>query len=421
MRVLFIGFVWPEPKSSAAGQNILSYIKAFVERGDDVSFCSAADTTEQSAPLSEMGVVTFKAQLNCSSFDAKIEVLAPEIVIFDRFLCFEQFAWRVKQACPQATQVLDAEDLHFLRKARHDMLKKTSELFVESSEISKLQNRSTLLNDIALRELACIYQADVTLVLSHFEYELLIEVFNVPHHQVAHTPFILDHIPAPKNLNCDFESRADFVFIGNFRHAPNFHSAKILRENIWPLIAKQLKKQNIDAKCHVYGAYLSPKAKQLENKALGFLVHGFADDQFTVIHNARVMLAPISFGAGVKGKLLDAMLCNTPSVTTNIGAEGITKQIWPGSIASNIEEFVSAAICLYTTKETWLQSAKQGASILSQEYTASKNRQHLIQTVLTAQKDMSKNRAINTMQQLLSHHQYQTNRYMSQWIEAKNK
>lgn len=421
MRVLFVGFVWPEPKSSAAGQNILSYIETFIHNGDEVSFCSAADTTEQSENLAQLGVNTFVAQLNNSSFNQQVADLAPHIVIFDRFLCFEQFAWRIKQTCPKAMLVLDAEDLHFLRKARHEMQKGSNELFMSSNEISTMSNRATLLNDVALRELACIYQADLTLALSSFECELLTHVFNVPEYQLAHTPFILSSDNAPSSKLKPFEARQDFVLIGNFRHAPNYHSAKVLRENLWPSIAKRLKTQGVEAKCHVYGAYLSPKAKQLENKSLGFLVHGFAPNQFDVIENARVMLAPITFGAGVKGKLLDAMQCKTPSITSPIGAEGISQLAWPGAIVSDAEMFVTQAINMYTQHELWHLQVDRAKHILEQDYDMQKNRLHLVNTIRRAWDSLSHNRSINILQQVLSHHQFQTSRYMSQWIEAKNK
>ena len=424
MHVLFVGFVWPEPTSSAAGQNIISYIKAAQHNHWQVSFCSAAQTTPQTFDLSSMNVKMFSIQLNCDSFNVKIEELQPDIIIFDRYLSFEQFAWRVKKTCPKAMLILDIEDLHCLRAARQALLKQQNAplTFMQQTDITQCANLPLLHNDIALREIACVLQADLTIVLSGFEKALLIEHFNVPSNQVAHVPFILPgSCKALSNTSMSAEHKQNFVFIGNFRHAPNYHAVKILAEQCWPKIYKALHRDYPNISCNVYGAYMSPKAKQLENKKLGFFVHGFAQHQFTVIQQARIMLAPISFGAGVKGKLLDAMQCNTPSVTTPIGCEGITNKPWAGEIASSIDEFVVAAIRLYTDQQKWQQAHQNGQDILLSDYNTQTNRASFINIIDAKISTIKSDRQSNFLHKMLSHHQFQTSKYMSQWIEAKSK
>jgi glycosyltransferase involved in cell wall biosynthesis len=166
---------------------------------------------------------------------------------------------------------------------------------------------------------------------------------------------------------------------------------------------------------------MTGKAKQLENKKIGLLVHGFAIDQFEVIKNARVMLAPITFGAGVKGKLLDAISCDTPTVTTPIGTEGISKQAWPGIEASSIDEFVAGGVTLYTNEEKWLHSMNAGKQILRQDYNIEQNSAHFVDTIIHKYQSLQSDRQQSFMQSMLNHHQFQTSKYMSQWIEAKNK
>lgn len=420
MRVLFVGFVWPETKSSAAGQNIISYIDACVDQGWPTWFCSAAQMGEQSDDLNERGAQVFECRLNCSSFDQQVQEIAPDIVIFDRFLSFEQFSARVKSCCPQALLVIDAEDLHFLRQARLLHLKQARDAsaFINHQAILETPQQALLQNEIALRELSCIYQADLSLVLSSFESQLLRTQFSVPAHQVSHTPFVL----CQSNIEpLSYAEKQDFVLIGNFRHAPNYHAAKVLRENIWPQVYSLLKKHLPSISCHVYGAYMSPKAKQLENKSINFYMHGFANNQFEVINRARVMLAPINFGAGVKGKLLDAMRCNTPSVTTTIGAEGITDLPWPGIVSDSINEFKTAATELYLNPDLWQGAVDRGRAILHQDYNASKGRKKFIDTLAEAYSKLNQRRSSNFLQRLLNQQQFLASKYMSQWIEAKNK
>ncbi len=420
MHVLFVGFVWPEPTSSAAGQNILSYVNACLAQQWRVTFCSAAEPTGQSVDLAKLGVTTFQAELNHSSFDKRVSELRPDIVIFDRFLSYEQFAWRVKQACPNAMLVLDAEDLHGLRHARHQYLKHTSinNELPAAETICETTHQHYLYNDISLRELACIYMADVTLVLSHFEQQLLRNTFNVPKHQIAHMPFIIN--PAEPSV-LSYTQKQDFVFIGNFRHAPNYHAAKVLREQIWPKLYQILKSEHPNIACHVYGAYLSPKAKQLENKSLRFFVHGYAHDQFDVINQARVMLAPIAFGAGVKGKFLDAMQCHTPSVTSTIGSEGITHLPWAGKVCDNIADIITHSAHLYNNEADWQQANTNGKNILQHDYAYDSNQQAFIECLSKHHAALTTHRQNSFLQQLLSKQQFQSSKYMSQWIEAKNK
>lgn len=427
MHVLFIGFVWPEPKSSAAGQNILSYIETAREQDWQVSFCSAAQVTEQTHDLASMGVHIFPVALNCNSFNQQITDLQADVVIFDRYLSFEQFAWRVKKCLPEALLVLDAEDLHCLRLARHSLVNEIAKAgntggeFMKSETLLQPEHIHLLHNETALREVACILQADITLVLSNFEFELLRDYFHVPSRQLAHIAFIFDVKPAFTDRPLtDFEGKHDFIFIGNFRHAPNYHSVTTLAQQCWPTIYRELKLQYPDIACHVYGAYMSPKAKQLENKQTRFFVHGFANDQFSVIQQARVMLAPISFGAGVKGKLLDAMRCATPSVTSPLGYEGITHLAWHGLVANTINEFIDGAVRLYRDKDAWNESNNNAVAILHEQYQSARNKSKLVSIIEHTHRNLAQHRQANFMQSMLSHHQFQTSKYMSQWIEAKN-
>src|SRR5690606_26132421 len=117
-RVLFIGLVWPEPSSSAAGWRILQLLQVFAQAGYAVTFASAASKSAYSYPLEEENVNTQQIVLNDSSFNDFIGILQPDVIVFDRFISEEQFGWRVREQCPDALSILDTEDLHFLRSAR---------------------------------------------------------------------------------------------------------------------------------------------------------------------------------------------------------------------------------------------------------------------------------------------------------------
>jgi len=168
-RILIIGKVWPEPNSSAAGTRMMQLIHHFIDKGDQVTFVSSAKDSFYQEDLSQLNISCSFVQLNDSSFNEFIEKLDPNIVIFDRFMTEEQFGWRVMDTCPNAMRVLNTEDLHFLREARHKALKRDEKLDFE-----------TLRSDLQLRELAAIYRSDISLMVSDFEVKLLTETYQIP-------------------------------------------------------------------------------------------------------------------------------------------------------------------------------------------------------------------------------------------------
>ncbi|WP_420551470.1 glycosyltransferase [Tenacibaculum aiptasiae] len=406
--LLIIGYVWVE-KTTGAGNRMLQLIEVFKNQDYKILFGSPAQKTENSIELTNVGVEEVSIELNSSSFDEFIKDLQPDIVMFDRFMMEEQFGWRVAESSPKSLRVLDTEDLHFLRKTRHKQLKKGEEF-----------STNTLLNsDDAKREIASILRCDLTLIISSYEMKLLKEVFKIDDSLLYHLPFLLDRIDQGKiNKWKTFEERDYFVFIGNYFHAPNVDTVLELKKHVWKKIRKQLPKAEI----HIYGAYATQQIKQLNKPQEGFLVKGFADDAIEVISKARVVLAPIRFGAGIKGKLTEAMITGTPSVTTLIGAEGMHENLpWNGFIESNLDEFSNKAVLLYSDQKVWNESQKKGVEIINKIYEKEKIILPFLNRITEIQKNLNAHRSQNFLGSLLQHQTLQATKYMSKWIEEKNK
>jgi glycosyltransferase involved in cell wall biosynthesis len=405
MRVLVIGYVWPEPNSSAAGRHMLSLLRLFRKQEWEVHFATPAKKTEFMHDLSIEQVASHDIELNDSAFDPWIKALSPDIVVFDRFMMEEQFGWRVAQQCPNALRILDTEDLQSLRNARYQAHK-------EGRAVSNADFHS----EIAKRELAAIWRCDLSLIIARYEHHWLQHQFAVDRHLLHLLPFMVDEHQLPNRLP-DFAQRQHFVAIGNFRHAPNWDSVLYLRE-LWPAIRERLP----DAELHIYGAYAPPKATALHNSKLGFLIKDRAKDALAVIQQARVLLAPLRFGAGIKGKLLDAMIAKTPSVTTSIGAESmISEGDWPGAICDDDRAFVQASVELYQNSELWGRASRLCHPILARDYSAQELGDGLINRILTIKAKLTEHRQRNFIGAMLQHHQLKSTCYMSKWIEAKNK
>ena len=106
-KVLVIGYVWPEPRSSAASGHVMQILDTFLQQGWDITFSSPAGTGEHRADLTALGIREVPIELNNSSFDTFISELMPDIVLFDQFMIEEQFGWRVEKHCPDALRVLE--------------------------------------------------------------------------------------------------------------------------------------------------------------------------------------------------------------------------------------------------------------------------------------------------------------------------
>ena len=407
-KLLVIGYVWPEPVSSAAGTRMMQLLEFFQESGYQITFATSAKDTENKTDLASLGIQEEKIKLNDPSFDDFLIKLNPEIVLFDRFMMEEQYGWRVDEICPGALKILDTEDLHFLRDARQKTFKenKAQENFYQDSDLAK-------------REIAAIYRCDLSLIISEPEIELLKNKFRLPEEILYYLPFMLPSISSGiKEKLPSFQERQDFISIGNFLHEPNWKAVLYLKEKIWPKIHKKLPQ----AKMNIYGAYASEKVRNLHNENENFLIRGWAEDSARVMGEARICLAPIQFGAGLKGKLVEAMQCGTPSITTSIGAEGINgEHEWNGFITENIEEFVESSVELYSNENLWEEKQALGFEIINKRFDATRLKERFHDRIDQTINHLEEHRNLNFTGKMLKHHLHRSTYFMSRFIEEKNR
>src|SRR5690554_2555696 len=402
--VLVIGHTFPEPTTTAAGARMMQLLHLFQEASFKITFASTAAISERTVDLENLGITLKNIQLNDASFDAFVKELNPDMVVFDRFLTEEQFGWRVSTHCPNALKILDTEDLHFLRKSREEAVRKN--VVVENAN---------LFSDLAKREIASIFRCDLSLIISEYEMELLQNTFKIPSEILYYLPFLISD-DGDKSKLPGFKERKNFLAIGNLLHAPNVDNVLQLKK-FWGELRTQLPKTEL----HIYGAYAPQRILELHNEKEGFLVKGWAEDVEQTMCQYRVQLAPLRFGAGLKGKLVDAMRFGLPSITTEIGAEGIGGELdFGGMIATSETDFVQAAVDLYSQEKLWRKAQENGFEIIRQRF-----QKHLFSNGFKNRIDflihnLEKHRQQNFMGQVLQHQSLQASKYLSKWIEAKN-
>ena len=400
--LVIIGKVFPEPNSTAAGSRMIQLMDLFLAQNYQITFLSTATISENSFDLSSKNISFQNIVLNDSSFDELIKNLNPEIVIFDRFTTEEQFGWRVSEQVPNAVKILDTEDLHFLRTAREKAFKQNRNL-----------EHLDLINDVFKREIASILRCDLSLIISEFEMNLLIEKFKIDENILFYLPLFAE----VKKSKTPFSERKNFISIGNFLHEPNWHTVLQLKK-LW----KDIKNQLPEAEIHIYGAYASEKVFQLHNEKEGFIIKGRAENVEYVFNQAKVLLAPIPFGAGIKGKLLESMQFGLPNVSSAVGAEAMHGNLdWNGFITDNETEFVEKAVLLYQDENLWRKSQENGFKIIENRFKKELFEPDFIHKIQEISENLESHRNQNFLGQILQHHTLQSTKYLSKWIEEKNK
>lgn len=406
-QILIIGLQYPEPQSTASGSRMLQLVSLLLSIGYKVHFASAQPKTEYSADLDSIGIKTSLIKINDKSFDDFIKVLQPDAVVFDRFITEEQLGWRVDEICPNALKILDTEDLHFLREWR--------ELQVKSEQ---KENFPKQLTDKAKRELAAIYRCDWSLMISKVEIDILTQKYNMPNEMLFYLPFVYNFSKIPFKKSPDYKQRQHFVSIGNFKHNPNLDMVHFLYQKIWPKIHQTLPQ----AEWHIYGAYCPESVRQLHNPKKGVIVKGRADDVTDTINKYKVMLAPLRFGAGLKGKCFDSMQAGTPIITTPIGAEGISEPShWPGFVNNSKDDFIQKSIEVYIDETLWTQKQKLGFDLLQNDFDIDNFKEDFKDKIKSSLQNLNQYREGNIIGQLLKHHLHRSTKFMSLWIEEKNK
>lgn len=399
---LFFVYVWPEPMSSAAGVRTYALLRALKNAGYELSAVSPSQTSAHSEALNRFGCATYPCDPNASiPTEESLRALSPSLVVYDRFVMEEQFGWRARALWPEALHLVDTQDLHSLRRARERMVAAG-----KSGEAVKYPSHADMGEDL-LRELASLYRADAALVVSAFEHSLLLGL-GYPAESLLHLAFPAPRDPAP----APFEARRGFCFLGNFRHPPNLHGVRWLLVELWPAVRKALPA----AELHLYGAY--PPAEISRHKGeKGIFAHGPVADHRAALRSHRALLSPLRFGAGIKGKVLEAWGTGTPVIGTALSFEGMGKE---GLLAEDGDQLAEACLAL-EDGALWRKESLSGLEAVGALYGEASLREAFVSFVEGKTKGLPALRARNLTGAMLRHHSLNASKYFSRWIEAKNR
>lgn len=370
-RVLVIDACTPRPDHDSGSLRMFNLLTLLREEGCAVSFIAAnrIDDGAYTRALQQIGVqVWCKPWIGSLRAWFKQHGLLFHTIIASRHEVAADIIALARRHAPRARFVFDTVDLHFLREQRE------AELAGNAVLARKAQRTRTA-------EIKLVQRADVTVVVSGFEQELLQR--EVPGARVEVLSNLL-RLPAERQ---GFDARRDLLFVGSFRHPPNVDAALWLAREVFPLI----RARSPEVILHLVGPWPPREVLALRERA-GVRVHGHVAELEPFLDGGRIALAPLRYGAGVKGKINLAMAHGQPVVATPIAIEGM--QLRPGRdvlIGDDAAAFADAVLRLYDDRELWEKLSANGIANVERHYSFTAAREAL-RRILANPADASGNR-----------------------------
>ena len=348
-RVLVIDSATPRPDRDAASLRLVNLMGLLRDEQAHVVFypgdgSHAGDATHR---LQALGVEAWHAPFAATPAQwMRQHGRTFDTVMVSRHYVLREWLPLVRQFAPQAKLVLDTVDLHYLRERRGAEL-------ANDSALKRASERTRAL------ELDMIARSDATLVVSDVERTLLAQ--DAPGARVEIVS-LLHHI---SGQGLPFEQRHDLVFVGGFRHPPNVDAVKWFVSEVFPLVRARLP----DVRFHCIGSDTPAEITALAGQP-GVVVHGHVPDIDPYMDGARIAVAPLRYGAGVKGKVNLSMAHGQPVVATGCAVEGM--HLRDGEdvlVGDDPQSFADAVVRLYTDAETWQRLSRNGVANVQQHFS----------------------------------------------------
>ena len=189
----------------------------------------------------------------------------------------------MRECCPGARAIFDCNDLHSVRLKREAEVKGDAKIAEEARVVEEMENR-------------LFAKTDATIAISREEEEKI-----RARSPTARTLVLLSNIHETKAPTRSFSERSGILFVGHYLHAPNVDAVKFFVGSIFGKLRARIP----DAEFLVVGSNVTSEVQALEGD--GVRVIGYVPDLEPIFEKSRVFVAPLRFGAGVKGKIGQSM------------------------------------------------------------------------------------------------------------------
>jgi GT2 family glycosyltransferase len=357
-RILVIDWAVPRPDRDAGSVRIAAILRILRDLEYRVTFVSrdASYDPFYGPQLERMGIEVLRKP-HIASVGEYLESNGREFghVIVSRRDVAALHMEAVKASCPDARVIFDTVDLHFIREMRQRE--------VEAKHNAPL---AAYFDANRMKEIEFVKMADVTVVVSNYERDVLKSMFNDVDVRVVST--IHEPRPTPRA----FRERAGLLFVGYFAHTPNADAVRWFVREVLPLI----RLTDPEFRVHIVGS--DPPDDILGMTSDRVTIHGYVADVEELFDRCKISIAPLRYGAGVKGKIGQSLALGVPCVTTSIGAEGMGLEDGvSGMIADSAADFAAKIERLYTDADLWTALRNRGFEVIERNMSVSAARREL--------------------------------------------
>ena len=347
--ILFIDEAVPTPDRDSASLRQFNLLRMLRGHGAHVAFLPTglAHAGADTLALQQLGVETWYAPFaGTVATWLRANAARFQVIVVSRHHLATPLLPLLRRHAPLARLVLDTVDLHYLREHRGALL---------SGDPAALRAAEATRR----RELAAMADADLVLVVSADERTQL--QHDAPGVQVE----VLSNLHQVAGPGAGFDARQDLVFVGGFRHPPNVDAVLWFVQDVFPAIRQHLPQLRF----HCIGAD-PPEAIRALSAQPGVQVHGHVPDIGPYMDGARLAVAPLRFGAGVKGKVNLSMAHGQPVVATPCAVEGMhLRDGVDVAVAGDAATFAEAVVALYGDRERWRRQARAGLENVARHFS----------------------------------------------------
>ncbi|MEN6570291.1 MAG: glycoside hydrolase family 99-like domain-containing protein [Anaerolineaceae bacterium] len=348
-RALVIDVCTPKPDQDSGSVDTYQYLMMLRKLGFEMTFISVvdADVVDRYAmDLMKNGIECIYGPypVYISEYLKKMGRYLDLVMLF-RAPYGGRFIDPVRKYAPQARVIFDTVDLHFLRETR--------EKEVMGAKFSRHENGVG--KD---KELGIMKKSDATIVVSEHELKTLASLGISSR---------VRHIPLPREVpgrSTGFEDRKNIVFLGGYLHLPNVDAVKNFVQEIWPLVTPRLP----DAEFWMAGSNLPDELKALAGEKIKAV--GFVPDLDELFSQVKISIAPLRYGAGVKGKVISSLSYGVPCVATSIATEGMGLVDGENVLLGETpQDFADAVVRMYTDAQLWEKCSVNGLAFIQEHYS----------------------------------------------------
>lgn len=339
---------FPETDKNAGALRVFEVVRLIRELGHGVTFMSTqANEAHYRKALEDIGVECLcdddrSVVGHVDEFGEYLRGKNFQVAVFVQHFIYNRYAPYFRMLLPECRLVMDALDLEYVRCEREAAVLGTREAIKNASETKR-------------QELAALRDADAVWTVTEIEKQIVLGI--TPGKRV-------DVIPTIHHADTElpgFEERSGIVFLGSYRHRPNVDAVEYFMREIFPDVRASLP----DVHLLIAGAYPTEDLYRHQNEWTNVRVTGFVEDHRALLKRCRVGIAPLRYGAGMKGKIGEYLGCGLPCVTTSVGAEGIgLNHENEVLIADNSRDFAASIVRLYTDQPLWTRLAQAGADYI---------------------------------------------------------